>query len=152
MKLKNISDKGLFILEQSWRTHFPIEKSGATKYGENGIFVKVSFNNRNIPNSLKSVLAKSANHAVTRDTWGGYKTSYNMLLECEAKIRADLSLPLNENKTLIYVAWLIDKGLKGATIKSYLSGLRSIHISKGFGAVELLTPLVKQVIVVKVQS
>ena len=69
-----------------------------------------------------------------------------MLHKCELEIKADLRFPLNEDKTLVFVGWCIKRGLKGKTITSYLSGLKSFHISKGFGAIELLSPLVKQVI------
>lgn len=133
-------------LEQYWRTHFPKEKSGTTKYGENGIYHKKNFDSKNIPNSLKPILARSANHAVAKHTWLSYKTAHNMLEKCEFETGADLSFPLDEDKTLIFVGWCIERGLKGQTIKSYISGLKSFHISKGFGSIDLLTPMVKQVI------
>ena len=69
-----------------------------------------------------------------------------MLKKCERDIGVELCFPLNENKILCFTGWCIERGLKGGTIKSYISGLKSFHISKGFGAVELLSPLVKQVI------
>ena len=37
-----------------------------------------------------------------------------------------MALPLNDDKVLIFVAWLLSRGLQSLTISTHLSGLRQV--------------------------
>ncbi len=70
-----------------------------------------------------------------------------MLKKCSSETKIDLSLPLNEKKTLIFVDWLARvKSLKSNTINSYLAGVRQLHNATGLPAPELRSDLVKLVL------
>lgn len=122
------------------------KKRGVSKYGDKGPYSLNTFNKKNIPNNLKEIIASTANHAVTQKSWGNYKTANNLLELCQRETNYDLSLPLCEDKTLIFVSWCIKRKNKSSTIKVYLAGLRSLHIERGFISIDLYTPLVKQVV------
>ncbi len=70
-----------------------------------------------------------------------------MLKKCGSETKIDMTLPLNEKQTLIFIDWLARvKSLKGSTINSYLAGLRQLHIATGLPAPELRSDLVKLVL------
>lgn len=129
--------------------NLPKKQRGATKYGGKGPYSFKSFNHLNIPLAQINTLVTSANHAGSKSTWCTYRTAYNMLNKCQEHVNKDLSLPLDESKTLIFVAWCIDKGNACSTIKSYLSGLKAMHNSEGLGDITLLTPMVEKVLLGK---
>jgi len=54
-----------------------------------------------------------------------------------------VTLPLDDNKVLIYVAWLFSRGLQRRTVSTYLSGLRQVHLAKGIPILSLRPDLVK---------
>jgi hypothetical protein len=136
----------LFLDNGNQTTMLAMKKRGVSKYGDKGPYSSKSFNKKNIPLDLKEIIASTANHAVTQKSWGSYKTANNLLQLCQKETKYNLSLPLSEEKTLIFISWCIKRGNKGSTIKVYLAGLRSLHIEKGFSLVDLYTPMVKQVI------
>ena len=119
---------------------------GSGKYGNKGMFTTDSFKNINIPTADKKLLEHAVNHSLSSRTWSSYRTVGNLLELCQTETRKILSLPLDEDKTLIFIAWLIKRGLKARSINSYLSGLRMLHLSKGETPPILRSDLVKQVI------
>lgn len=55
-----------------------------------------------------------------------------------------MELPLNQGDLLEFIGWLKDiRKVKSATISSYLSGIRQLHILKGMEPPELRSALVK---------
>lgn len=122
------------------------KKRGVSKYGEKGPYSLKTFKVNDIPKELKKIIASTANHAVTQKSWGNYKTASNLLELCKKETGFDLSLPLSEEKTLVFISWCIKRNNKSTTIRVYLAGLRSLHIEKGFTCIDLYTPLVRQVI------
>ena len=69
-----------------------------------------------------------------------------MLKKCSQESKKPLDLPLDEGKTLIFVAWLMEKKLSAGTINTYLSGLRQAHVSAGLQLPNLRTPLIQQIL------
>ena len=135
-----------FVLDGSKKKLIAVKKQGVSKYGNNGPYSQKTFKDKNIPCDLKRILANTANHAVTKKSWGNYKTANNLLELCQKETNYDLSLPLCEIKTLIFVSWCIKRNNKSSTIKVYLAGLRALHIEKGLLVTNLYSPLVSQVI------
>ena len=57
-----------------------------------------------------------------------------------------MALPLDDTKTLIFVAWLLNRGLQARTISTYLAGIRQTHLAKGLISPTLRPDVVKQVL------
>jgi integrase len=128
--------------------HFcPTPVRGSVKYGNKGGCAAELFRDLDLPEETAQSLAALGNLGVSKNTWSTYRTAKVMLAKCEAETRADLSLPFNEKKTLIFVDWLVRvRNLRGATINSYLAGIRQLHIVSNFEAPAIRTGLVKLVL------
>jgi hypothetical protein len=84
---------------------------------------------------------------VTKKTWSTYKTAEIMLKKCSVDTKIAMELPLSQKQVLIFIDWLATvRNLKGATINSYLAGIRQLHIVTGLPAPELRSELVKLVL------
>jgi len=118
---------------------------GVTKYGNNGLFSKNSFP-ANLSSNWRDYLACLANHSLAKKTWSAYKTAGKLLVQCQNQTGESLALPLDDNKVLIYVAWLFSRGLQSRTVSTYLSGLRQVHLAKGIIIPSLRPDLVKQLL------
>ena len=92
------------------------------------------------------MLSDTANHALASSTWSTYKTALTQLSHCSQELNVTFDFPLPENKTLLFIGWLLKKGLSASTIESYLSGLRQGHLLEGHSICSLRTPLVNQVV------
>ena len=58
-----------------------------------------------------------------------------------------MSLPFNIEKTLTFVAWMMEeRKIKSTSIEKYLSGLRMIHITQGFDVPCLREPIIKLIL------
>ena len=69
-----------------------------------------------------------------------------MLKLCQENTTISMALPLDETKTLIFVAWLLNRGLQARTISTYLAGIRQTHLAKGLIIPTLRPDVVKQVL------
>ena len=49
---------------------------------------------------------------------------------------------MSNNQILCFVAWLLKKNLTGTTINSYISGLRTLHLVKGYDQKALRQPII----------
>ena len=56
------------------------------------------------------------------------------------------TLPATEADVLMYIAWLLKRGLCGTSIDSYLAGIRTAHLTKGLTPPVLRSDIVKTVI------
>jgi hypothetical protein len=70
-----------------------------------------------------------------------------MLGKCSLETKISMNLPLTESQILTFVDWLARvRGLKCATINSYLAGIRQLHNVTGLAAPVLRSDLVKLVL------
>ena len=138
----------LYITNSHYRimSFEPIAKIGSEKYGKNGLFSSSSFKGTVFSASDKKLLKLAANHSLSSKTWSAYRTVENMLELCGSQTNVNLTLPMTENKTLVFVAWLMKRGLKSRSINSYLSGLRMLHLTKGVKQGAVRSDLIKQVL------
>ena len=119
---------------------------GVTKYGDKGLYNKESFANLNIPGECIPNLVQAANHSLSKNTWSAYRTAERMLARCQNETNVSMDLPLNEQRVLIFVSWLISRNLSTSTINTYLAGLRQVHLANGVNLPILRTPVVDQVL------
>ena len=100
-----------------------------------------------LPKETAESIAKFSNLGVAQSTWNTYRTAKTMLLKCAKETGQSMELPLKNKQILIFIDYLARKrGLKGASISSYLSGLRQLHIIQNFDPPEFRTGLVKLVL------
>ena len=120
---------------------------GSTKYGTVGGCTTTFLRALELPSEITESLAKWGNLGVTKSTWSSYKTAQTMLDLCRRETGVCMDLPLTNAKTLAFIDWLARvRKLRAATIKTYLSGIRQLHIVQGLEAPELRTGLVKLVL------
>ena len=118
---------------------------GVTKYGNNGLFSQHSFP-EHLTTTWRTYLACVANHSLSKQTWSAYKTAGRMLVKCQEQTNEPMSLPLDDNKVLVFVAWLLGREVTSRTISSYLSGLRQVHLAQGFYIPSLRPILIQQLL------
>ena len=119
---------------------------GVTKYGPNGLFSLSSFDNFQLSDKHKNLLKTAANHSLSQKSWSAYRTAENMLRKCQEETGATMHLPLTDKDVLLFLAWLIERGLQARTISTYLSGLRMMHLRNGYFVTALRSDLVKQIL------
>ncbi len=96
-----------------------------------------------LPAETAASLAALGNLGVAQNTWSTYKTAKTMIKKCETEMKADLTTPFDQRKTLIFIDYLIRvRSLKTSTINSY----RQLHIIAGAEPPNLRTGLVKLVL------
>ena len=100
-----------------------------------------------MPPDTRENVAKLLNFGLAQKTWGSYKTAERMWKKCQKDKKVQLNLPWGQKETVIFIDWLVrDRGVAGTTVENYLSGIRNIHIMKGFDEPKLKTNLVKQIL------
>jgi hypothetical protein len=101
----------------------------------------------NLPSETAAALSEMGNMGISNSTWSTYKTASTMIQKCEIESKADLSIPFDQKKTLIFIEWLVRvRKLKGSTINSYLAGVRQLHVVKGLDPPNMRSSLVKLVL------
>ena len=124
----------------------PVAKTGTSKYGPNGLFTKESFKNTGLSMGLCEQMAKVANYSLSKSTWSSYRTVKRQLENCQKDLNIKFYFPMSSSHIVVFVAWLVSKGLTAATIKSYISGVRTIHLSQGVDEAALRPPIVNSII------
>ena len=76
---------------------------------------------RGIHPTAAKTLTAYANYGLAKNTWSSYQTVRNHIERCESDMNVELSLPFNVEKTLTFVAWLMEvRKVKALTIEKYL--------------------------------
>lgn len=119
----------------------------ASKYGEEGLFSKDSFNIEGLPEASKEKLAKTANYILSKSTWSTYTTTKNHLKACQEETGSNMDLPLSQEKIIMFLTWLLqERSIKGTTAESYISGLRAIHQAQGLPVPMMRPDIVKSIL------
>lgn len=125
----------------------PTPLKGSTKYGTNGGCAADLLENLNLPPEVAESVAKFGNLAITKSTWSTYKSAKAMLAKCQTETGADLAIPFNEKKALLFIDWMARKrNLQCSTINSYLAGVRQLHIINSIEPPNFRSGLVKLVL------
>lgn len=127
-------------------TFEPTPLHGSVKYGPNGLYSVDSFPNSHLQDQWKEMLASAANFSLAKKTWSTYSTAIRMLDKCGTETGSNMQFPLDENNTLTFIAWLMNRGLSTSTINSYLSGIRQAHLVRGIEIPVLRTSIVTQIL------
>jgi hypothetical protein len=102
---------------------------GSVKYGSTGGCTAELLSELNLPAETAQSLASLGNLGVAKSTWSAYKTAKVMVDKCQSETKTDLTLPFDQKKTLIFIDWLVRiRKVSAATVNTYLSGVRQLHI------------------------
>ena len=105
---------------------------GSTKYGKRGGYSVDLLSDLDMPDSVKENLVRLGNLSLSQKTWSSYKTAERMLLKCQKDRKIKIELPISSRDTMIFIDWLVtDRALSAATVNSYLSGIRQLHLTRG---------------------
>ena len=118
------------------------------KHSGEGGFEERAFLEYGVPAYLAPCLVEAGNFALASSSWKTYDTVDRHLEACEAEIGRELTFPLSLGDVLTWVAWLISsRGVRAKTIQVYLAGLRMAHLKRGYFNINLLSDIVKHVLV-----
>ena len=105
---------------------------GTAKYGGAGMCGSELLMDLNLTPQAKESLASLANFGIAKSTWSSYRTAEKMLLTCQKDMNTTFPLPISRDNVLVFIDWLIRiRGVRGATVTSYLSGIRQMHVARG---------------------
>lgn len=119
---------------------------GTTKFGGAGGLAK-QLNHLNLPLRAQKTIEELGNFGLSQKTWGSYKTSERMWFLCQKETKQKLALPWGPRETVIFIDWLVnDREVGAATIGTYLSGVRKLHILNGFDEPNLRNNFINDII------
>jgi hypothetical protein len=112
-----------------------------SKYGGEGLRFDIS--NLGLDSAVQRELEEAAKHSVARKTWATYGTAERLLGRFYKEKKKMLVLPMGEGDLLNFIHWLAyERGVSAATI----SGVKKLHIIRGFAEPQLRSQLVKMVL------
>ena len=118
------------------------------KHSGEGGFHQDTFMSYGVPAHLVPCLVEAGNFALAASSWKTYQTVDHHLEACEREIGRELAFPLSLGDVLTWVAWLISsRGVRAKTIQVYLAGLRIAHFKRGYFNVNLLSDIIKHILV-----
>ena len=96
---------------------------------------------------MADALSKAANSGLSTQTWSSYKTAKNHLVRCQNETNVLMTFPLNTEKVLVYISWLLFKRkVKAKSAEVYVSGLRCLHLINGHESPALRPGIVKLIL------
>jgi hypothetical protein len=116
------------------------------KYSGKGLVCAEALENRVKRKETARDLARLANFGLSSRTKETYQTTINHVGRCQEETGVDMTLPFTLDKTLEFIGWMRDRGLKSSTMSTYLSGVRMYHIAVGHHEPCLREPLVKLIL------
>ena len=127
-------------------TFRPTTKYGDTKY-EDKNHKGVKLGGVKLQDSEWDQLGELYSFGLAKDTWANYNTAECMLRNCFEEKGIPLELPLKEDDILVFIHWLaFTRNLAGTTVDTYLSGIRQMHVARGFEGHSIRTEKVKTII------
>ena len=123
-----------------------LEKTSTPKFSGKGLVQLSALSSRVKDEKSAKVLAELANFGLAGRTWATYSSAINNLRRCQDDSGVDMTLPMNSNKILEFIAWMKTRHMKSRTMSSYLSGVRMFHIASGFSEGVLREPIVKLIL------
>ena len=129
-------------MRQYHRTECTVQKAqiGTTKYGPRGLYTIGSFEFTALSYTLCLNLVIAATYSESKESWSSNVTVQKHLISCQR----ELNIHLQWAPMLVFLAWLIRRNLKANTINSYMSALRTIHLTKGVDSPALRPPIVSK--------
>ena len=122
-------------------------RANLLKYNTEGFTQKELFTDLNVHDEYASMLADTANMAVTENTKAQYKTAVKHIQRVAMELNVDMSLPFDLTKTLNYVGFLLyTREVSAKTVNQYLSGVRYLHLCRRHDPSCLRPPIVSMIL------
>ena len=83
------------------------------------------------PEYLRRVASNMFNASIAQASGKSYATAANHVASLEKELGRKLSWPLTPEDSNMILAYLLSKGFKPSTVRSYLAGVRRLALSKG---------------------
>ena len=77
------------------------------------------------------VLTYTANRSLAENTLRSYNTIEGHIRKCGKELGRPISFPFSRKDVLNLIGYFLKKGLKGETISSYLSSVKTAYIYRG---------------------
>ena len=116
------------------------------KFSTEGLYTYRSFIKKVGCRNLAQTLADSGNNGWTKGTHAKYSSVRNALSDCREDLNVRLQFPFEEEETLQFIGWMLQKGLASVTISGYLAGVKALHKTAGLAEPDLRTSMVKDVL------
>ena len=116
------------------------------KFSTKGLVHEAALQLRLRDKKSAETLAEMANFGLASRSWATYGSAVKNLKKCQEETGIDMSLPMEPNKILEFIAWMKARGLSSRSMSSYLSGVRMYHIASGFSEGVLREPMVKLIL------
>ena len=101
---------------------------------------------KDTPVRLKTLAGALFNASVASSTAGLYNSAAKHIKNLEAELGRSFSWPLSPADSNLVIIYLADRGLKGSTINSYLSGIRRLAMSKGVASPPAQSKIAKSIL------
>ena len=98
------------------------------------------------PQSIQDSAARAFAASISLSSQSSYKTVLNHLEKAEAILGTRFSSPPTDQQLVFFTAYLTQRNVASATIKSYLSAVRYISLSRGAGRHTKLPDLGAQIV------
>ena len=98
------------------------------------------------PQRLKVLTGELYNASIAKSTAKTYSTAASHVKRLEAELGRELSWPLSDADSNLLLAYLLDRGVKPNTVKSYLAGTRRLAMSKGVSSPSPQSDLAKAIL------
>jgi site-specific recombinase XerC len=105
-----------------------------------------SLASKGVDPEMAGILAGVANFGLAANTWKTYEVVINHLDKCQEETNHSMELPFNITNMLIFVGWMMNRGLKASTMSTYISALRMYHLAMGHNEPVLREPIVKLIL------
>ena len=110
---------------------------------EKGCNLSMSVLPPDAPNHLRTLACKLFNASIAMTTAKSYMTAASHIARLEADLGRKFSWPLSSSDSNLLLAFLLSKGVKANTVKTYLSGARRMAIARGVQSPAPQTELAK---------
>ena len=121
----------MFVSGKGQADYRPAAEYGSTKYGGNNRR-SMRMEGEMLQDNVREQLEELYSYGLAKGTWSSYGTAERLIRTCFREKGIPLELPIEEGDILVFIHWLaFTRGLTGATIETYLSGIRQMHVTRG---------------------
>ena len=98
---------------------------------EKGCNLSMSVLPPDTPNHLRTLACNLFNASIAKNTARSYRTAASHIAKLEGELGRKFTWPLPSSDSNLLLAFLLSKGVKANTVKTYLSGARRVAIARG---------------------
>ena len=136
----------MFLFPHAGKLYRPVTVVGSTKYGPDNN-ARGALAGVGLGDSERGQLEELYSMGLAKGTWSSYRTAERMLQRCCEEKGLEQSFPASEGLILSFIHWMaFERGAKAATIETYLSGIRQLHVVRGMANVVIRTERVNLVL------